>query len=70
MSNNKKSKENLKKKENKKENINEEDIPNHKVEFVHIPGKQLLDTLDSFDNFNDIDLGSMNEQDIEKIMKK
>ena len=56
---------------NLKKNIStNENIPNHKVEFVHIPGKQLLDTLDSFDNFNDIDLGSMNEQDIEKIMKK
>ena len=47
-----------------------ENIPSHKVEFVHIPGKELFDTIENFDNFDDIDLGSMNEKDMEKIIKK
>ena len=34
-----------------------ENIPSHKVEFVHIPGKELFDTIENFDNFDDIDLG-------------
>ena len=56
---------------NLKKNIStNENIPNHKVEFVHIPGKQLIDTIENFDNFEDIDLGSMNEKDMEKIIKK
>ncbi len=58
-------------KENLKNNmLTNENIPNHKVEFVHIPGKELMDTIENFDNFDDIDLGSMNEKDMEKIIKK